>query len=359
MLCNFGTNKGLATNDMIQTLDYLKNSNYKIKTYLDSENFYKEEVQFDKVINSDLSYIDRVLFFSFYKYLIVNNGNTDGLYDWMRIIRNLAVNTIYNGADEFVKSIKGITELLRYSSDIVHNLATLNFKIDGFAQIQVLEERIKAKLISKDDDWRATIIKYEDHEYFIGQIDFVLKFSGIKEYYNKNHTIDWDTNADTKYFQQFKLYAEKSAFMFNEYGLNEEVMRTHEFDSYLWQRALLSKGDYLLSNKRNKSFLVNRDRDISWKRYLRDDTSQRDLLKLLLDDISTNSAKEDLEEIISNDNSTGWRKYFIHRPEVFYALGKEGRFIRWESENDILLLMRVLGLNLRLIQNPYFHFYQF
>lgn len=325
-------------NDMIQTLDYLKNSNYKIKTYLDSDNFYNEEVQFDKVINNDLSYIDRVLFFSFYKYLIFNQGNTGGLFDWMRIIRNLAVNTIYNGADEFVKSIKGITELLRYSSNIVHNLATLNFKIDGFAQIQVLEERIKAKLISKDGDWRATIIKYEDHEYFIGQIDFILKFSGIKEYYNKNHNIDWDTNADTKYFQQFKLYAEKSAFMFNEYGLNEEGIRTHEFDSYLWQRALLSKGDYLLSNKRNKSFLVNRDRDISWKRYLRDDTPQRDLLKLLLNDISTNSAKEDLEAIISNDNSTDWRKYFIDRPEVFYALGKEGRFIRWESENDILLL---------------------
>ena len=324
--------------DIIETLDHLKNGSNKIKIYLGSENVYQEESQFKKVINDDLSYTDRVLFFSFYKYLIINNGNTHGLYDWLRIIRNLSVNTIYNGADEFIKSIKGITEILRYSSNIVSHLATSNFKIDGFAQVQVLEERIKAKLISKNNEWRNAIIKYEDHKYFVGQIDFILKFSGIKEYHNNTNNLDWDINTDSYYFQQFNEYAEKSAFMFNEDGLNEKALYVNNFNQYFWQRALLSKGDYLLLNKRNKSFLVNYHRDISWKRYLRDDSSKRDFLKRLFDDISIKSARTDLEKIINNDDTLDWRKYFIHRPEVFRALGRDGRFIRWESENDILLL---------------------
>lgn len=324
--------------DIIKTLNYLKNGNSKINTYLSSENLYDEEARFKKVINDELSYTDRVLFFSFYKYLIANNGDSNGLYDWLRVIRNLSVNTIYNGADEFVKSLKSVSQLLPYSSNIVNHFKISNFKLDGFAQIQVLEECIKAKLISKDDRWRDAIIKYEEHEYFIGQIDFILKFSGIKEYHIKNRNLDWNTYMDSQYFQLFNEYAEKSAFMFNKDGLNEVDLNTNNFDNYFWQRALLSKGDYLLMNKRNKSFLVNRDRDISWKRYLRDDSLQRDFLKLLLNDISIETAKTDLETIIINADSLDWRKYFIHRPEVFFALGKEGRFIRWENENDILLL---------------------
>ena len=324
--------------DIIGTLDYLKNGNNRIKTYLNSENLYNEESLFTKVIERSLNFTDRVLFFSFYKYLMINCGNTNGLYDWMRIIRNLSINSIYNNADEFVKSIKGITQLLPYSSNITNHFATSDFKLDGFAQIQVLEERIKALLITKNNDWQEAITKYEEHKYFVGQIDFILKFSGIKEYYSENKHLNWEIDTNIYYFQKFNEYAEKSAFMFNENGLNEEELYINECNEYFWQRSLLSKGDYLLISKLNKSFLVNHHRDISWKRYLRDDTPKRHFLKLLLDDISIQSVKTDLETIINNDNSIDWRRYFIHRYEVIKALGKDGRFIRWENENDILLL---------------------
>jgi len=51
----------------------------------------------------------------------------------------------------------------------------------GFASIQVAEERLKAKLITTNDQWAEAIKKIENHKYFKGQIDFLLKFSGIKE----------------------------------------------------------------------------------------------------------------------------------------------------------------------------------
>lgn len=318
--------------DIIGTLDYFKNGSKKIKTFLNDCNLIDEEKLFEDIVQNDLTYTERILFFSLYKYLIINKGDAKGLYDWMRIVRNLSVNTIYNDADGYARSIRAINQLLPKSSDIENYFSSSNFKLEGFAEIQIIEERIKAKLLTKNKEWRESVIKYEDHKYFLGQIDFILKFSGIKDYYKANNNLDWDKKTNTDFFNRFNEYAEKSAFMFSDDGLNE-------FDNYLWQRALLSKGDYLLSSSRNESFLVDEDRDVSWKRLLRDDTSKRNFLKLLFDDISVQSANTDLQTIIDNDDSKDWREFFIHRPEILDVCGTK-KFIRWISNNDILLLER-------------------
>lgn len=318
--------------DIIGTLEHLKNGSETIRTFLEGSNLIDETILFEDVVQNNLTYTERILFFSLYKYLIINKGNITGLYDWMRIIRNLSVNTIYNDADGYARSIKAVNQLLPKSSDILNHFSSTNFKLDGFVEIQIYEERIKAILINKSKEWRESVIKYEDHKYFVGQIDFILKFSGIKEYYKTNGNLDWDKKANENFFSQFNSYGEKSAFMFTDNGLNE-------FDFYLWQRALLSKGDYLLWTSRNKSFLVDEDRDISWKRLLRDDTQKRDYLKLLFDDISIQSADTDLQAIIDNDKTGDWRKYFIHRPEMIEVCGTK-KFIRWESNDNILLLER-------------------
>ncbi|MFZ1610315.1 MAG: DUF262 domain-containing protein [Chitinophagales bacterium] len=318
--------------DIMGTLEYLKNGSNEIKLFLSDNTLIDESKLFKKVVQNQLTYTDRILFFSLYKYLIFNNGSINGLYDWMRIIRNLAVNSIYNNADEFAKSIKKVNLLLPHSGDILKYFSNHNFKIEGFAEIQFFEERIKATLIMKSNEWREVIIRYEDHKYFEGQIDFILKFCGIKEFFKLNDNLDWDSETNNIFFSSFINYAKKSEFMFVEYGLKE-------YDNYLWQRALLSKGDYLLWPSKNKSFLINDDRDISWKRYLRDDTPKREILKLLFDEFNINSASKDLHEIIDNDCSEDWRKYFIKRPEIIKACGAK-KYIRWESNDDILLLER-------------------
>ncbi len=318
--------------DIIGTLDYLKNGSRKIKTFLVDCNLIDEEKLFEDVVQNDLTYTERILFFSLYKYLIANKGNAKGLDDWMRIVRNLSVNTIYDDADAYARSIRAIYQLLPKSPDIVNYFSSTDFKLQGFAPIQILEEQIKAKLIIKNNKWREAIIKYEDHTYFVGQIDFILKFSGIKDLHKTNNNLDWDEKTNANFFIQFNSYAAKLAFMFTDYGLNN-------LDFYLWQRALLTKGDYLLWASRNKSFLVDEDRDVSWKRLLRDDSPKRDYLKLLLDDISIESAITDLQAVIDNDYSQDWRKYFIHRPEIIDVCGAK-KFIRWESNNNILLLER-------------------
>jgi hypothetical protein len=317
--------------DIIETLDYLKNGSEKIKTFLGGTDLINENSLFYKVVNNQLTYPDRILFFSLYKYLITNEGDISGLYDWMRVMRNLTLNTIYD-ADGYSRSIKSVNRLLSQSADILSYFSNPASKIDGFVEIQIQEERIKAILLLKKDEWRQAITRYENHGYFVGQIDFLLKFSGIKDYYELNEHLDWTDEENRAFLESFIEYGNKAATMFSSHGLND-------FGEYLWERALLSKGDYTLVKARNYSFLINDDRDISWKRLLRDDDKQRDYLKLLFDQINVETVKDDLERIIDNDNSDNWRRYFIKRPEILAVCGDK-KFIRWDSDEDILLLER-------------------
>ena len=118
----------------------------------------------------------------------------------------------------------------------------------------------------------------------------------------------------------------------------------NDFGDYLWQRALLSKGDYTLKKSKNNSFLVDgNDRDISWKRLLRDDNEKRNYLKSLFDEINVETVKEDLQKIIEEFKLRDlrenfiWRKYLTERPQILDVCGKN-KFIRFNNYNDILLL---------------------
>jgi len=319
-------------NDIIMTLDLLKNGENKAKNYVINKNLIDEDTLFNKVIQNQLTYYERILFWSHYKYLIANQSHFDDLEDWIRIIRNLAFNTTYNTVEDYSRSIKSISFLLQHSRNILEYFSSPTSQIGGFFDPQIQEERIKAILKLKSSKWKESIIKVEDHNYFVGQIDFLLKFSGIKEYYLNNENLNWSEEDDQVFFHSFNEYSKKFKFMFCESGLNE-------LDNYLWHRALLSKGDYLLSKGRNKSFLIDSidERDISWKRLLRNDNTKRDLLKTLIDEIDIETAKQDLEQIISEDTTEDWRKHFIKRPKMFNPLSNK-KFIRWESGTDILLL---------------------
>ena len=316
--------------DIIQTLDYLKNDSKKINLFLEGTEIIDETELFEGVLENNLSYEKRILFFSLYKFLIVNNGDITNLYDWMRLIRNLTVNTIYNDADEYAKSLKTVNTLLNKSNDILNHFSSAVLKIDGFVSIQVLEERIKAVLIKKSLKWRKAIIEFEDHKYFIGQIDFLLDFSGIKEYYHTDKSLNWTDEEDEFFFEKFNEYGNKAAIMFSDSGLND-------FGDYLWQRALLSKGNYTLTASLNNSFLIDYDRDVSWKRLLRNNSKQRNYIKLLWDDINIETTKQDLARIINGDDTKDWRRYFIKRPEIFIVCGYK-KYIRFNNENNILLL---------------------
>ncbi|MFC1942537.1 DUF262 domain-containing protein [Chloroflexota bacterium] len=317
---------------LINTLDALSNDGINgIKEYLPDNQLLAESELFQKAIDNNMSYPERIQLFALYNYLN-KYCNDEQLNEWIRIIRNLTENTRIDEISDYVAALKSVNEILSYGNEIVLYIAESSNEIKGFATIQVEEERIKALLILKNDEWKQAIIKIENHGYFKGQIGFILNFSGITNFFKENGNFNWSVQDDQFFLKLFLEYSEKAESIFDLSGLNK-------FDGFLFERALLCKGDYTLNKGMNYSFLIDSDRDIGWKRLLRDDNDQRTYVKELFNNIGTTQIEIDLQKIVNDSNVTDWRKYFIEYPEMIMVCGWN-KFIRFESQDDILLLER-------------------
>jgi hypothetical protein len=328
--------------EVIELLDILKSSNEKAKKFLPNDFFYYDEVKnLDYSLNYNFPNINsRVQFHAYCQYLI-KNKTSEGLEDWMRLIHNLTKNITYDGLNELVRDIKAVQKLLNHSNYILTHLSTTGEKIeDGFVEKQRYEEKIKALLLRKDN-WRERILQVEQHGYFTGQIGFLLNFSGIEDYYNEYDNCEWNEEKDVLFIESFDNYYNKSLSIFD---YNETGLRS--FKNYAWHRALLCKGDYLLSQSSNWSFLIDNERDISWKRLLFADgdnrRSRRKFIKELFDgeEFDIFNPKIYFDAIIEKEGNIGdWREGFIQFPKLLSYLGGK-KYIRWEGEYNIRLLRK-------------------
>jgi len=316
---------------IIKLLDRVTHEDGSLERYLDDKFYYDELRMFERVHTGLLSLPDSLQFYGYALYLTSCNDNA-GLFDWMRVIHNLTTNTTYNAVDEYVASIRSITRM-GASCDTIVNYLTLETNIvDSFLGIQINEERVKAHLLLKSEDWRRAILAYEHHGYFKGQIGFILKFAGILDYYNAHKHCKWPAEEDDVYFNQFNYYGDCAEAVFTKNGLKE-------FDNCLWERALLTKGNYLLEKGPNYSFLKNEDRDVSWKRLLRDNNgNKRNIVKVLFDDeyFDIGNVAHSLSVIITNFGVIDWRYYIIRNPETIRYCSQ--RMIRFGTNSEVILL---------------------
>lgn len=316
--------------ELIEVLNQLKNENNKIKQRIEDTFYYQEYAAFEQVLDYNFTnYNQRIQFYAYCQYLKKWKTH-DGLNEWMRIVHNLTQNVIYNNEGEYIRGIKGISILIPYSNKIIQYLVN-NGQVDGFNKKQVTEERIKAYLFGKTH-WKEAIKKAEQHGYFTGQIGFLLNFSGIENYFEQYRKCDWSDMEDEVFFDRFNNYYQKSIAVFGEKGLKD-------FSNYSFRRALFSKGDYLLKEGRNLSFLIDVDRDISWKRLLFDGGSRdknepkelgekrRNYLKMLFDDalFDLDKLPNCLTTVIETSlkrNDLVWRRGFIDTPQLFSYMKK-------------------------------------
>ena len=326
--------------ELIKILDYLKNEDSTIRLYLKSAQYYDETDTFTNIVNNsfkDAAYSYRIKFYAFCQYL--NKFETTvGLEEWLRVISNLTENTApYNNETEFRRSIRAVEYLLQIANTIITNLSLDTLKVDGFNEYQLKEEVIKAKLILKDDNWAKLIYNTEfELKYFSCQLTFILYFSGIEDAISNIN--NWTIKENDELFNSFKKYVAITKTVFSGGGLRK-------FNNHLWQRALLSKGNYLISEGSNSSFLINNDRDISWKRLLladKDGGKQKRLfVKEVFDDSNFNilDVEKGLKVIVANSlkTVTGWKSKFIKTPRLFNFLGAK-HYIRYKSDNEIYLL---------------------
>lgn len=281
-----------------------------------------EKIIFE-AMTGNINYTDRVQLYATISYIRFYGNDFSSFERWMRFIRNVSVNTIYNRIEDFMQSIQAIDVFIQHVKQLDEYIADSNSKLSGFSGNQLNQERTKARLVLNDDAWRKELAIAEDYPYFEGDILFLLlhiKINEIEKLSQEEHN---------KKRLKFKIYYEKAIAIFGAETLN--------VPNDLLSRALLTFGDYLLESGQNRSFLIEGfDRDISWKRFLRHKNVV--YLKLLLDQISPNTVKEDLEKIIAQHTVTDWRQYFIRYPQILQDCCGKKRFIRYNGEKDILLL---------------------
>lgn len=318
-----------------------------VRIYLSENKYFNESDTFKKILLNDTSYVDKLRFFAFYSYLSKNssNLNIDKLIDWSRVIYNLTENTIVDSTDDFHRALTSIESLIHTSDSILEVLIS-PIDITGFRD-QILEEKIKAHLILKSDDWKNAILQSEHHPFFKGQIGCLLNFSGILEYYRDNNNCNWDASQNSDLLDTFKKYDRSLGSVFNLIAASSSDI------DYLWERATLTKGMYFTKKKwydrynllSTRLFKNNINRDHSWKRLLRIGSetmeTRQSYVKAVLDDTNfdANDIKPSLQNIcdaaLANNDFDKWRTYLIQYPQLFDYC--EQGFIEI-SEIEVLLL---------------------
>ena len=173
----------------------------------------------------------------------------------------------------------------------------------------------------EDEKWKSLFKPYEQHDYFYGQIDFLIKFS--------RHEDSQKVCPET-----FKNYADKAFKLFSKEFLDD--------DQYRLQRSLLSFDNYLAKDGANRTFCREvyrtvRHRNENWRKVF-DNVNKRQILQRLLDELPADFNVDSLDDIIENYGFQvdDWRIYFIKHPE---AIGYCQKYqIRLINHDEIYLL---------------------
>ena len=344
---------GLLTREfseqLIALLEAWSSGGGKLTRQLEPNQYFDEEVFFQKIIKApgSLNYGELLQFAGFVAYLDRWRSAVDSaeLRTWMRLVSNLAVNTSYDHVDVFQRCMSALQKLLPDSKNILSHLAGQSdvSSLGGFSPQQLQEEALKAKLLLAHPGWSSRIERAEGHGYFQGQIEFLLEFSGLRTRALESLVEEWPDVVHLELQACFDSYFAKASITFDRAGLL--VPSGAQASSYLWQRALLSVGDYLMPVSSNRSFGINAATEPdSWKRYLRagrDDASRRrKCLHSLWDRMDASApVAPQLQQVI--DAATGlepWRAAIVDYPEVMNFCERQN--IRKVSDDQVYLLKR-------------------
>lgn len=349
---------------------------------------FNENAAFKNALRSSFAgYAEQICLYAYTAYLIKFRKPSEktppdppaGLNEWMRIIYNLANlnNTSTGSITEFAQAIKSVRDMLNEISDphhVLHKFVNIK-KITHFSSWQVKEEKIKACLFLREAEfpekkWRNKITETEKHPYFTGQIGFILSFAGIVQYYDEHKNCDWSNAEDTKYFKAFSDYAEKAGFVFAVKDNNS----WENNKNYCFERAVLTKGDYLLGADFSGYYIYERKnilssttrknnifRDYSWRRFLHltenkdknyeEINRKQKYVKAVFDDKRFKLTAASLEEICQDgaipqseySSDMMWRNTLIQQPQCF-ALLTQG-FINFKQDKSSILLLGASQLN--------------
>lgn len=321
----------------VETLKALHNFLDSIHFFQKSDDSSVQEVWqrcepiFENGLNKD-AYLDKARFFALFLYLSrVQVSETEehqfksmleDFSDWFEVCQRLINNTAFDISIDFARSVQAVDHLSFLIGDTLGRLKVMSVQeFKFFNEIQREEEVLKADLITRDSSWKALFKDYEKHNYFYGQIGFLIK-----------SCLDQEKGEYSQ--QQFIARAQIASVLFSD-----DLIEDGEF---LFQRALLSIGDYLISSGSNYSFCRStktsaRYRYENWRAVF-NNHDKRELLIQLIDRIEIGHVAEGLRKILEDSKCNDWRQHFINHPEtIAYCKARKVRFPKNESDEIYLL----------------------
>lgn len=351
----------IVTNNKTFDWEYLCDDLFKtnIKKYLDFLSYCEEFFSVDKYLKEFFEFlfsekgikpnwrnlIKYYITFSFLSHKAKAlkeyvSDDFEQLNHYHRILFNLFDNAIIDNQSLYQNAILEIDLLNNDLKDKKYSITDWveNIEYSGksvFNEQQMLEEVLKYKLCS-NEEWRNLIFEAEQTTYFERQLNFWFYKAGIS-LAKRDFDLGLLSNPELK--NNFKNTTQKINELFDGKGIN----RSKAFSERIFERALLSKSDYLLNEKGYKCFGRNSGRDVSWKRlFFRDRNSEQTNHALLeIFDLDFSNVKESFNSYInknvSNNAMEEWRKTFVLNKVLFEYLG-DLRYVRKIDNHEWILV---------------------
>lgn len=293
--------------------------------------------------SSNASYTQKVLFYAQTEYLIkVQEFNKENFLCWMRVIRNVISRgdvtkagdrpAIIRSPQTFDGVINLIHELAEGCEDIYSFLAVKNTIVSSFAKEQIEEERLKARLIASNPEYKGEVFSIEDTNLFQGRIDFA--FYCIN--FDKNKSIE---NFDIELLSRIKNIIKK----YFDKDITNDVRRAlltisnegqYKYYDYWWSYSYIVDA--------NKRCLIDKYRELEY--YIYGSYKNKDC-KEYLKNLILALTKKDLVNIISDFtpplDMPNWKVRLIKEPELLNVSCKSHYIAIPEDESCCYLLRSV------------------
>lgn len=317
-------------NDLISSVS-LCEAYYTIEYLVNHEkNVITEHLR--SCVNNDFpSYYQRLIFNAVAIFLGKSKGKIDEkkLDDWFRIISNLTFNTTIDRPTTYISARDTLDSLDNNCLDILNYLASYNkIVMTGFSPEQVIEERVKSKLILKG--YADVIIAAEKHKYFSGQIRSGLSMAEL--------TLDklsvYDNSEIKNKVSDFSEIWSRISALFGETGPHNGA---------LLRAALFTFGDYMPKSGQYLSFCVDRPEEPTSLKALftSGHRSTTTLIKALLC-IQPDKVNQELQTIVTDKlimlQNTDMRYWILKYPDDMFGY-LSASYMRICSVGDTYLLV--------------------
>lgn len=274
-------------------------------------------------IAKELGYYDRTFYLGLVFFIKENQTIQEDTELNFKEFARVSYNIIYNqnyiqNPETFIQALRAVKKLAIMGSDIDFYLRSTDFNSIRFKNSLLEEERNKFYLINIDNSLKEEFIIAEKHEYFRGQIGFIIELSGGVDNFN---------------LEIFKDYRDKLIVLFSE------EWRTSS--SKLFERALLVQNNYFINKGLDRWMFCDsnfglRLKEEGWRIVF---SNFQNEMRAVLDNIDLKNLKTTLESIIENYNGTSWRRYFIDNADI------------WKFCNNKMLKKNEDGTRVRLLKN--------